>query len=319
MRRSTGLAALLLVAWVVITTDTGAQQPATTDPPEVQAVAGAAPDTVTVGDPFIVRVGVAAPAGSRVEFPLFSLVEPVESADSLKVTRDSVGRWIATYTLRGWIPADSLVARLPFRLIRADGSRQDHAIRVRLPSVASVLPADSSLHVPRPAKAVLPVSIPSTAGSAWLIPAALLAALILAVIAYSLRGRGPRSPVPADPRDLALAELAAIESERLTERGDVDLYFVRTSRVLRRYLALAAALGEELTSSELLHVAGTERLPSTAIEELRNLLRSADRVKFSGAGGRADEEAARSYGGALRLWIQRWPAQSAVDETEVAA
>ena len=272
-----------------------------------------------VGDLFVVRVGIVAPAGARVEFPPFSLIDPVEAADSLRVTRDSVGRWTATYSLRGWFPADSLVARLPFRLVRADGSRQDHAVRVQLPAIASVLPEDSALHEPRPAKAVLPVSIPTTAGRAWLLPAGLLAALLLGAIALAIRGRRHYHPAPADPRDLALAELAAIEAQLLTGRGELDLYFVRTSRVLRRYLAQVAGLGEDLTSSELLRIAATEGLPGEAMGDLRSLLRAADRVKFAGAAAAADPEAARSYGAALRHWVQRWPPVSDTDGREAAA
>ena len=248
----------------------------------VVAVAGVAPDTVTVGDHFVVRIGVTAMGATRVDFPQFTRVEPVEALDSLRVQRDSTGTWIATYRLAAWIPSDSLIGRFPFRISRADGTGEDRFVRVRLPVVASVLPADSALHQPRPARAVLPITTPATTGRGWLLPAIVLAVLVALVALLALRGRNRRPVVFGDPREAALAALSAIESEHLPESGHIDLYYVRTSRVLRRYLAAAMGLSEDLTSAELLRHARQEALSQRGFDDLETLLRAADRVKFSG-------------------------------------
>lgn len=287
--------------------------------PGVRAVAEVSPDTVTVGEHFIVRIGVAAPGAAAVRFPPFTLVEPVEAADSLRLERDSSGMWVASYRLAAWSPSDSLVGRFPFRITRSDGSREDRVVRVRLPVVASVLPADSSLHRPRPARALLPIATPATNGRGWLLPAILLAVLLALAAALALRARRPHPIDSADPRMEALRALSVIEAESLPESGAAELYFVRTSRVLRHYLAVACALGEDLATSELLRHPAGRHLPPEATEDLERLLRAADRVKFSGDRGAADPLTARTYGTALRAWVERWPAESSTEERVEAA
>lgn len=291
----------------------GPADPASTPRPADQmtaplsASAGTAPDTVTVGDPFVVRVRVAAPRGALVAFPEFELIEPVEAADSLVVARDSSGTWTATYRLVAWTPSDSLVGVFPFRVRSGEGALRDVRVHVALPHVRSVLPLDSSLHVPRPAKAVVPIAVAGPVGRGWLLPAALLMAVVLLIAWLALRNRRVQGGGSGDPRELALAKLAAIETERLPERGAAIEYYVRVSRVLREYLAAAGDGGESLTTTEILASgsgASARREEAGAGRGLAELLREADRVKFSAA----PAASADRFGAEVRRWISARPA-----------
>ena len=288
---------------------------------EVSASAGIAPDTVTLGDHFRVRVRVTTAPEAVVDFPAFRLVEPVEQADTLRVTRDDDGSWTATYTLAAWTVSDSLVGNFPVRVRSGQEAARNLQIRVALPVVRSVLPADSSLHLPRPARPPLPVSLPSTQPRGWVTPAILLLVLAATIVWLLRRRHGEATSAPADPRAAALSALDDIARERLPERGEQHEYHVRTSRVLREYVEAMGGGGEDLTSAELiatLRRQGTER---SLVEGLAALLREADRVKFGGRAAPQSTEITREHGGALRRWIESWPppaSSSAGSQAEAA-
>jgi hypothetical protein len=276
--------------------------------PTLAASAGVAPDTVTVGDHFRVLLRVQAPAGATVAFPDFSLVEPVEAIDSVRVRRDSLGAWIATYRLVAWTTSDSLVAAMPIRVRSPDAAVQDLRVRVKLPFVRSVLPADTSLHVPKPAKAVIPIVVTGPTPRGWLVPAILLATVLAGIVWLVIRRRTPLTAGPVDARAAALKRLAEIEQERLLERGEVHAYHVRTSRVLREYLLAVAGLGEDLTTTEVLWSMPRDGSGPAVVDELERLLREADRVKFSGAARGAAFTGGGTHGEAAGRWIVAWPA-----------
>lgn len=273
----------------------------------VTASAGVTPDTVTVGDHFRVVVRVDAPTGVAVEFPEFQLVEPVQAVDTLRVARDSTRGWTATYTLAAWRTSDSLVASFPVRVRPPQGAARDYRVRVRLPFVRSVLPADSALHLPKPAKAVIPIVLRGPVPRGWFLPAILLLIVLAGVAWLALRKRGAVLTKPASPRAAALAALEAIDRERLPERGMAHEYHVRTSRVLRQYVSAEGRGGEDLTSTELLASLRRAGADEGLLNELARMLGEADRVKFSGTAGRDEVEASAVHGEALRRWISEWP------------
>lgn len=287
-------------------------------PDTLAASAGIAPDTVTVGDHFRVLVRVQAPEGASVVFPPFNLVEPVEAADSVRIRRDSTGAWTATYTLAAWITSDSLVAAIPFRVRNADGSTRDLRVRVELPHVRSVLPPDSTLHIPKPAKAVIPIAALAPTPRGWLIPAVLLGLVLVGIVWLALRRRISFAAAMIDPRSAALAELAEIEQEGLLARGEVYEYHVRTSRVLREYLALAAGVGEHLSSTEAVQAVRARAAEPAEVGALERLLRDADRVKFAGVPRGPGTGADETHGAAVARWIAAWPPH-AESEREKAA
>lgn len=287
---------------------------------QINALAGVAPDTVTLGDPFQVQIRVrGTPADATVSFGDFTLVEPAESTQPPAVLQDENGDWTATYQLRAWITSDSLVGTFPFRIRTSDGSAEDRQVRVRLPVVRSVLPADSALHHPQPAKGIVPLTVVSPATPHPWLPW-IAAALVLALVAWlALRRRGAPVMVPRDPRSVALAELQEIERLGLMEKGQPEHYHVQVSRVLRRYVANCEGGGEHLSSVELIEVLQVSGFDAQLVEDLAALLRRADRVKFAGAAGSADAEASRAFGQAVREWILIWPDRGGGQPTAEAA
>lgn len=285
------------------------------------AAVGIEPDTVTLGDPFLVRIRVRnAPADAHVSFGDFTLVEPVEAVESQVVEQLSGGAWSATYQLRAWTVSDSLVGTFPFRIRAADGAAEDHRVRVALPVIRSVLPADSALHTPEPAKGAVPLSVGSpVARRPWLIW--ILGGVLVGMLLVFLLIRRRDVPVigPRDPRTVALAELRQIEDDRLLEAGELEIYHVRVSRVLRRYIAACGAGGEDLSSAELVQGLEATGAEPELVSELSALLRRADRVKFAGTSIRDDSASAGAFGSATREWILSWPERAELARPAEAA
>jgi hypothetical protein len=278
--------------------------PAPSTPPDsvpgISAMAGVAPDTVTVGDHFRGVVRVVVPAGATVEFPEFGMIDPVEARGPVQVALDSAGGWSATYPLVAWSTGDSMVAAISIGVRDSTGELEHYRVRMRLPVVRSVLPADTTLHVPKPAKAVIPIAAPAPSPRGWIVPALLLGALLGLLGWIVLRRRRQTVLRPMDPREAALARLAEIEAAGHVGRGEVVAYHVRVSRVLREYLA-AGGVGE------------------TTARDLERLLRQADRVKFSGSDAMAGREATASFGETVRGWIMAWPPPAAAAPRREAA
>jgi hypothetical protein len=99
-----GAAACVAAALAVATATAGGQPPGAL---RVQAGVTVTPDTVTVGDPFVVQVRVAAPAGATVEFPAgpdsagaVALLDP--RRDQAARGRDGGVDVTATYRVAAW-------------------------------------------------------------------------------------------------------------------------------------------------------------------------------------------------------------------------
>jgi hypothetical protein len=275
--------------------------------PGISAAAGVAPDTVTVGDHFRGVLRVVVPRGASVEFPQFEMVDPVEARGPVQVARDSAGAWTATYPLVAWSTGDSMVAAISLGVRDSAGVLQHFRVRLRLPVVRSVLPADTTLHVPKPAKAVIPIAAPAPATRGWIVPALLLAA-VAALLGWIMLRRRRQTVLPnMDAREAALARLAEIEAAGHVGRGEIVAYHVRVSRVLREYVA-ARGLGEDLTTTEVIARGRRGLMGEGTARDLERLLRQADRVKFSGSDAGVGREATAAFGGNVRGWIMAWPA-----------
>ena len=232
--------------------------------------------------------------------------DPVQALAPVEARRGPGGGWTATYRLVAWATGDSMVAAVTLGVTDSAGARTSYRIRLPLPVVRSVLPADSALHLPRPAKAVIPIALPDGGVRGWLLPVLLLAALLSAIAWVVLRRRRGAIALPGDPRDAALARLREIDREGLLARGEIVLYHVRVSRVLREYLAVRGLGGEDQTSSELLASARQGGVSDASVRDLERLLRQADLVKFSGAYA-PDPRDTGEFGAGVARWIRGWP------------
>jgi hypothetical protein len=252
-------------------------------------------DTVTVGEPFEVRLRVRAPVGARIRFP-----ENPDSAGTVQaldprtiVTTDSVNAidQTAIYRLAAWD-----VGAQPIVIGNVNVALVDAALAAERPVnlaamsvfVRSVLPADSAQRVPKPARPLWEVK----AFPWWLL------ALILGLIGAGLiawwwwrRSRRPKPQIVVDPYDHARREFSRIEAMGLVDAGERTRFAALVVEVLRDYFA--ARYGEaalSLTSRELLAV--LRRQPAVPIEQLSRVLHEADLAKF--ANWALAEERARS-------------------------
>jgi hypothetical protein len=251
------------------------------DAPRLQMGVSTRPDTVTVGDHFLLTVRVRAPLGAAIAFPagpdsggVIEAVDPrvVRSTpDSTSVDQSATYRLVAWDTGRVAAPIDPVVVRLGDRehLLPLDSVR----IIVR-----SVLPADTSLHDPKPARDIVPGRRPWWH---WLVAALIAVAVIGLLVWWWMRRRRRQiAVVPVDAFVRAEQEFERIEALRLLEAGERGRYVALCIEVLRDYLAARIAEARTShTSSELLDTLRPR--PEVPTERLQRVLEEADLIKFA--------------------------------------
>ncbi|HEY2026387.1 MAG TPA: hypothetical protein VGG78_05230 [Gemmatimonadaceae bacterium] len=268
----------------------------------VQAGVGLDRDSVTVGDVVTLTVRIRAPRGATINFPagvdslgaVQSLAPPVvrNGTDTL----DYEDR-IATYRLAPWD-----VGRQPIRLgdVLVQTDDDERRVALVLPSlfVRSVLPADSALRIPKPARPLIEPPIPLPW---WYWLAAALVALVGLGVWWWIRRRRNDVGVTGDPYGDAEAAFDRIEKMRLIDAGEPGRHAALMTDVARRYLASripGASLAQ--TSRELL--AALRGAPTVSHERLASLFDAVDPVKFAAAPIRGDE--ARRLGDEARAIVR---------------
>ena len=276
------------------------QAPAATQPElQVQMGFSVRPDTVLIGQPFSLFVKVLAPKGVRFEFPAgpdtasANGVRPVEVRGEKLVSMlgDTA---VALYHLMAWdVGIQSL--RFPDVRVTYQGQERRASLAGASVFVKSVLPADTTLHVPKPARPL--IVLPVFNWLRWLAIAAVLAALILGWWIWRRYRNRPKPPI--DPYVRAQQEFARIEARRLIETGEPREYLASMVDVTREYLAARVpGVRRSNTSGELLR----RMQPREGVEgELPALLDRADLVKF--ARGEVDAEVARKAGTVLKAIV----------------
>jgi hypothetical protein len=276
--RITGAA---VVACVALSAHGRAQRPSRIP---VQAGATVDRDSVTVGDVVTLLVRIRAPRGATVNFPAaVDSLGPVQSLEPPTVrdgsdTLDYTDR-VAAYRLAAW-DVGTLPIRLGEVLVQTDDD--ERRVQLTLPSliVRSVLPADTTLRVPKPARPLLPVRAPIPW---WWWLAAALAILGLGLgVWWWRRRRAGALPPPGDPYGDAEHEFDRIEKLRLVDAGEPGRHAALMSDVVRRYLAARveqASLAQ--TSGELLAV--VRGAPGVPLDRLQRLLVAVDAIKFARA------------------------------------
>ena len=289
-----------LIAVVVVCIGVAASAPlsAQTRPsplaPAVQAGVTISRDTVTVGEPFEVRIRVRASADAEIRFP-----ETPDSSGTVQaldprtlVTTDSVQSLdqTAIYRLAAWDVGSQPVTIGNVTVVSdgaAEGGRPVTLAAMRV-FVRRVLPADSALHVPKPARALWEVK----AFPWWLV--ALIAAAVALGLLFWWWWRRRRRPAPAvvvDPYDRAKREFHRIEAMGLVDAGERTRFAALVVEVLRDYLAARypeATLS--LTSRELINA--VRRQAAVPHERVARVLHEADLAKF--AAWALSEERARN-------------------------
>jgi hypothetical protein len=190
-----------------------------------------------------------------------------------------------------------------------DGQRAALALAFPRLEVRSVLPPDTTQHVPMPARPLLP-----GAGLWWFpwLPIALLL-LALASLGRWWYDRRAISMATVTPGESALSELDRIASLGLIDAGEPGRHVALASDVLRNFLA--ARLDEapcSLTSAELATVLADGRL--LPVERIAGTLRAADLVKF--ARSPLSEATALRIGMEVRALVHEIDAQSPAQESD---
>ena len=246
----------------------------------VKAGVTAAPDSVRVGDPFRVTVGIRAPRGSTIEFPrTMDSATAVQSLDPVAVRTSpdtTANEQYADYRVAAW-DIGSQPLHLADVIVRYNGLQR----RVPLNGtvfVRSVLPADTAQRIPKPPRALFEFS----AYPWWLW--ALLAAAILALglLIWWLFRRRRKAPavVIVDPFARAESEFQRIEALHLVDAGERGRHVTLMVEVLRDYLAArysAAALSQPTTELQR----SARELSFVPQDRLIRVLTEADLIKFA--------------------------------------
>ncbi len=286
-RHPYSILAVLSCAWSVATSAQAAQQRTAPAEDGVRLSFGVTKsrDTVTVGEPFEVRVRIRAPYGASIRFPDNPDTSGTVQARDPRVivTSDSVRSvdQIATYHLAAWDVGQQRI-RLSDVVVAWDNAQGRGQQRVPLLNISvfvrTVLPADSALRVPKPARPLWE----QKAFPWWIV--ALVAIAMAVAWWWWRRRRDTRPPLVThvvDPYERATADFARIEAMGLVNAGERTRFVSLVIEVLRDYLAARypdARLA--LTSREL--VTALRRSPAITADALSRVLHDADLAKFAG-------------------------------------
>ena len=241
------------------------------------------PDTVEVGDPFVLVVSVVVPNSARVEWPSINdtaAVVAMRAPVRVQTAPDGVSRReTAEYELAAW-DVGSLAIGLPDPVVRNGTTVINIPLADARVFVRSVLPADTAQHVPKPAKALFPRVVPWW--ERWWPAAAVIAALLLLWWYLKRRRKADvvkRAP-PVDVFARAIHDFDRLDRLALSDAGERGRAVALAVEILRVYLVSRVPDGAlSLTSGELLAAtADDERVPH---DRLARLLLEADAIKFA--------------------------------------
>jgi Domain of unknown function (DUF4381) len=247
---------------------------------QVKAGVTVVPDTVKVGDPFRVTVGLRAPPGATIEFPRATdSTSNVQSLDPVAVRKSADTTAVeqyADYRVAAWDIGRQAV-RFPDAVVRYNGAQRRIPLGAQV-FVASVLPADTAERVPKPPRPLFEINpFPW-----WLLAALLAAAIIIGLLLWWwFRRRRKKVPVVViDPFARAQSEFQRIEALRLLDAGERARYVMLMVEVLRDYLAARYSEASlSLTSTELQR--SLRDSPNVPDDRLARLLGDADLIKFA--------------------------------------
>lgn len=253
------------------------------------------PDTVVVGQLFNLLVKVHAPRGVRFEFPggpdttTENGVRPIELRGERVVTM-AADTAVALYKLVAWD-----VGNQPLRIgdvrVSYGGVERRPPLGAASVFVRSVLPTDTTLRVPKPARPL--IVLPAFNWWPWI--ALAIAALVSALLWYAWWRYRNRPILPVDPYARAQRDFANVEARELIDGGAAPEHLARMVDVTREYLAARVpGVRRSDTTSELLRAMH----PLEEVEaELPGLLERTDLVKFARAevpGADADQAGKRA-------------------------
>ena len=254
--------------------------------------ASVAPETVTVGQPFSVRIRVRAPKFATIRFPpVPDTADAIEAVDPRAIEDagdDELIDRTAVYRLVAW----DVGPRTPHFgsvTIEEGGPAQAYAVTLPPVSVRSLLPADSAQRQPKDARA--PIAPP---GVLWKF--LLLGALLVAALAWywsrRRRLRALRAPPRAEPFTEAVSSFDALDALALPAAGEAGRHVIASVDVLRGYLSRRfPEVHESLTPHELGAALAGAELPVLP-DRVTALLERESSLRFARAAVTPDEAVA---------------------------
>jgi hypothetical protein len=228
-------------------------------------------------------VRVRGPRNATINFPTaLDSLGPVQSLEPPVVrngadTLDAADR-IAVYRLSPWD-----VGRLQIRLGEVLVQTDDDERRVTLPLptlfVRSVLPADTALRVPKPARALLEPRAPWPWWW-WALAAAIVATGL--GLWWWWRRRRAGGTATGDPFADAEAAFERLERLRLVDAGEAGRHAALMADVARRYLAARFPHASLANTSRELQEA-LRGMPTVPHDRLARLFAAVDPIKFAAA------------------------------------
>jgi predicted secreted protein len=308
---------MLSLAGILLVLASGQGADAAASP--VSVVATASKAEVSVGEAFTIELKATGPAGTAYTFAGEASAEQLElrtppPVKEAKAPEPGTHRYEAQVFALGELQ----VPGIPVRYRLADGSEGEAASGPIALKVVSLLPKDES------EQTLADIRGPASVGvgrAFWVALAAVV--LALGALAYYLLRRRRKAEGPAEARvpevapDVeALGAIDALARDGLPARGELRLFYIRLSTILKRYLE--RRLGApvlEMTSAETLaflraHAHGPSLLPV-----VRDVAEAADRIKFAkGHGASAEAErhlaAVRALVPALEARLAPKPAEA---------
>ena len=250
------------------------------------------PETVTVGQPFSVRIRVRASKFATIRFPSVpDTADAIEAVDPRAIEDagdDELIDRTAVYRLVAW-DVGHRTPRFGNVTIEEGGAAQPYAVSLPAVTVRSLLPADSALRLPKTARD--PVAPP---GVLWKF--LLLGALLLALLTwYWFRRRARRAlrlARRAEPFAEASSSFDALDALDLPAAGESGRHVIASVDVLRGYLARRfPEVRESLTPREVGAVLVESELPVLP-DRVTALLERESSLRFARAGLTADEAVA---------------------------
>jgi hypothetical protein len=195
-------------------------------------------DTVTVGEPFTVKVRVRAPKVATIRFPEVPAAgEGIDPVDPRAIEEGPTGEFLdrtALYTFVAWDVGRRGPALDPVGITIA-GREERHAFPAPTVVVRSLLPPDAEREVPKEARP--PVRIPGRLWQYLVAGGAVLGAFIYWLRLRGQRRRQARGRAAPEPWAQAKGAFAALDQLQLAESGEAGRHVIAHVDVLRTYLA----------------------------------------------------------------------------------
>lgn len=257
------------------------------------------PETVTVGQPFVVSLR-AIPASGRTAVPppvpdTGGIVEPLDPANASR-RGDTL---LVRYRLLAWQPGVLTIPLGPV-IMRRGPNEISLPVDIRV-VVSSVLPADSASRIPKAPRDPFPIAA-RWWENWWRWVLALILGLAALYLLHRWRTRErTAAPDVVSPYATAVASLARLDARNLTNAGEGGRQVALTAEIVRQYLAqIEPSLHLALTNAEL--VAAVTPIDGMPVRQLAQLLDLVDAVRFGGE--RTDAETARRVGGLAREFLR---------------